>query len=63
MREILRVLREYKGSGIGNLILIGLTVLGAVKVDRLVGTNCGFVEEWIQDRRGIEKLKDNYPYL
>ncbi|MBP5225133.1 MAG: hypothetical protein J6Z38_06085 [Lachnospiraceae bacterium] len=48
----------YCGAyGVGNNIMVGLTIFSAVPVDRYVCCSCGYSEEWIR-REDIEKVKD-----
>jgi hypothetical protein len=53
--DVLRVDQPVTMEG-GGAIQTGMTVFSAVKVVRYVCTNCGFLESWVDDRDGIEKL-------
>lgn len=46
------------GYGSGNVIPTGL--LGVIKVNRYVCGNCGFCEEWI-DEKEVNALKRKFP--
>jgi len=43
--------------GTGNNIWMGVCIFSAVKVSRYVCGQCGFVEEWIDKKEDIEKIK------
>lgn len=43
------------GSGI-----TGITIFSAVKVTRYLCGQCGFSEEWIDDPKDIEKIREKY---
>ena len=45
--------------GVGNNIMIGLTILSAVRVNRYVCATCGFTEEWI-NLEDIAKVQKAY---
>jgi predicted nucleic-acid-binding Zn-ribbon protein len=57
-QEIIRIPGRVSGVGAGNIIMTGMTVFSAVKVTRYLCTDCGFSEEWIDDPKDIEKLKN-----
>lgn len=59
-QEIIRIPGQVRGYGVGNNILIGMTIFSAVKVTRYLCTSCGFSEEWIDDPEDIEKLKNKF---
>lgn len=40
-----------------------MTALSTVKVTRFLCTNCGYIEEWVEDREDIERLKDKFDKL
>lgn len=49
-----------KGAyGAGNNIQLGMTIWSAVLVNRYVCANCGYSEEWI-DQKDLEKLKERF---
>jgi hypothetical protein len=59
-QEIIRIPGQVGGYGVGNNILIGMTIFSGVKVTRYLCTSCGFSEEWIDDPEDIEKLKNKF---
>ena len=43
------VVDGYAGAyGVGNNIMVGMTIFSAVPVDRYVCGSCGYSEEWIR---------------
>ena len=42
---------------------VGLTVFNAVLVTRYLCTDCGFSEEWVDDRANVEKLRSKFQRL
>ncbi len=46
--------------GSGNNIPTNFTIFGSVKVTRYVCVECGFTEEWIDDKEDIRKLMKKY---
>jgi len=59
-REILRILGETGAYGTGNNILVGVTIFGAVNVTRYLCCECGYSEEWIDNKKDIEKLQRKF---
>ncbi len=57
--DILMVPGRCGAYGMGNNILVGSTIFGAVMVDRYICCSCGYSEEWIR-KEDITKLKDKY---
>lgn len=58
--DILRIPGQSGAYGTGNNIPAGFSVFSAVLVTRYLCGNCGFSEEWIEDREGIEKLRKKH---
>lgn len=58
--DILRIPGKHTGYGSGNIIMLGLTALGAVKVTRFVCEQCGYSEEWIENKEDIQRLIRKY---
>lgn len=54
--DIIRMDGDSGAYGSGNNIMVGLTVLSWVGVNRYICCTCGFTEEWI-DREDIEKVR------
>ena len=54
------IIRIPSRSGSYNYVPAGLTVFSGVKVTRYLCEKCGFSEEWIEDEKGIAKLKKKY---
>lgn len=59
-KNILRVPGKHYGYGAGNIIHTGMSALSAVKVTRYVCEECGFSEEWIDNKEDIVKLIKKY---
>jgi len=59
-KEILRIPGEVGVYGVGNNIVIGKTIFNAVKVTRYLCCECGFSEEWIDNKSDIEKIHNKY---
>ena len=55
--NIIRVDGSIRGYGAGNNIMIGMTIFSAVKVNRYICCDCGYTEEWI-DEKDISKIKN-----
>ncbi|HHU55099.1 MAG TPA: hypothetical protein GXZ48_00215 [Acholeplasmataceae bacterium] len=58
--NIIKIPGKHYGYGAGNIIMVGLTAIKAVKVTRFVCERCGFSEEWIENKRDIDRLKAKY---
>lgn len=56
--DIIRVNGSSRGYGAGNNIMVGMTILSAVNVNRYICCNCGYSEEWI-DKEDIPKIKNS----
>ena len=59
-REIIRIPGQVGAYGAGNNILRGQTIFTAIKVTRYVCSQCGFSEEWIDSKKDIAKLAEDY---
>jgi len=60
-REIAIIPGSARGAfGTGNHIPIGATIFSAVKVSRYLCGGCGFIEEWVDDPKDVEKVKMAY---
>lgn len=56
--DIVRI-NGYAGAyGSGNNIMIGMSILSAVGVNRYICCNCGFTEEWV-DQEDLERIKNS----
>lgn len=47
-------------SEIGNYMVLGMTKLSAVCVDRYVCCDCGYSEEWIEEN-GLKSIQKKFP--
>lgn len=56
--DIVRVNGTVEAYGAGNNIMTGATIFSAVKVNRYICCECGFIEEWL-DKYDIEKVKNS----
>lgn len=56
--DIIRVNGTVEAYGAGNNIIIGATIFSAVKVNRYICCDCGFIEEWL-DKYDIDKIKNS----
>ena len=56
--DIARIEGQVGPHGAGNNIPVGWAAFGAVKVTRFLCLACGFSEEWVDDPRGMEKLRN-----
>ena len=59
-KKIIRIPGKVGAFGVGNNILMGAFVFNAVKITRYLCSNCGFSEEWIDEKKDIEKLEKKY---
>lgn len=57
--DILKIPGTAGAYGAGNNIMVGMTNLSAVLVNRYLCCLCGYSEEWI-DKEDIQKLKNKY---
>ena len=49
----------YTGAyGVGNNVMVGISVFSAVNVNRYICCDCGFTEEWI-DKEDLEKIANS----
>lgn len=55
-KSIARIPGETGPHGYGNIIMTGMTIFSAVKVTRYLCCDCGYSEEWIDDKKDIEKI-------
>lgn len=46
--------------GVGTNIIVGITTIGAVKVTKYMCCECGYLEEWVDDKKDIEKIIKYY---
>lgn len=52
----------YTGAhGAGNTVMVGMTIMSAVNVNRYICCDCGYTEEWI-DKSDLENVKKNIQY-
>ncbi len=58
--DILRIPGKAGAYASGNNIMTGATIFSAVKVTRYLCCNCGYSEEWIDNKEDIRKLKGKY---
>ena len=58
--DIVRIEGQIRAHGSGNNIPTGFAVWSAVKVTRFLCLNCGFSEEWVEDREDLEKLREKF---
>jgi hypothetical protein len=49
-------LMPFRANGFASIIT-GLTIFSAVPVVRYVCTTCGFVEDWVEGKANLEKLR------
>ena len=59
-RDIVRIEGKAGAYGAGNNIPVGATIFSAIKVTRFLCCNCGFSEEWIEAREGLERLRKKF---
>ena len=59
-KDITRIEGRIGAYGMGNNILVGSSIIGAVKVTRFLCVDCGFSEEWVESKKDREKLKKRY---
>jgi len=49
------------GSGTHNVILTGKTYLSAVACEQYICLGCGYVEQYVRDRAGLETIAGKLP--
>ena len=59
-KDILLIPGKHNGFGNGNIIIVGSSSIGAVKVSRYLCCECGYSEEWIDNKNDIEKLRNKF---
>jgi hypothetical protein len=47
-------------AGFGNNIRVGATVFSAVLVSKYLCCRCGYIEDWIDNHKDIDKVKKYY---
>lgn len=57
---ILQIPGKAGGYGAGNNIPVGRSIFSAVLVTRYLCASCGFSEEWVDDKAGLQKLSAKY---
>jgi predicted RNA-binding Zn-ribbon protein involved in translation (DUF1610 family) len=57
---ILQIPGQSGAFGSGNNIPVGRSIFSAVLVTRYLCASCGFSEEWVDDKAGLEKLSAKY---
>jgi predicted nucleic-acid-binding Zn-ribbon protein len=58
--NLLKIPGKHTGYGAGNIITLGWSAINAVKVTRFVCEQCGYSEEWIENKEDIERLITKY---
>ena len=58
--DILKIPGLAGGYGSGNNIPTGMSIFSAVKVTRYLCCECGYSEEWIDNKEDIEKLQKKF---
>jgi len=58
--DIVRIPGDVGGYGAGNNVMVGRTIISAVKVTRYLCASCGFIEEWVDSPDDLAKLKKKY---
>ena len=59
-KDILRIPGKAGAYGSGNNISVGSTIFSAIKITRYLCCECGYSEEWIDNKEDIEKLRNKY---
>jgi predicted nucleic acid-binding Zn ribbon protein len=61
--DILKIIGRpgYGHTGTANIILAGI-FRRSVPVTRYLCTSCGYSEEWVEKKKDIQKLIDEYKY-
>ncbi|WP_132249065.1 hypothetical protein [Natranaerovirga pectinivora] len=58
--DIIRIPGKAGAYGTGNNIMTGSTIFSAVKVTRYLCCDCGYTEEWIDNKEDINKLRKSF---
>ena len=58
--DILKMPGLSGGFGSGNNIQTGMSIFSAVKVTRYLCCECGYSEEWIDNKEDINKLQKKF---
>lgn len=58
--DVLRILAKVGPYGTGNNIAVGYPSFSAVKVTRYLCCECGYSEEWIENKDDIEILRAKF---
>jgi len=48
------------GLGAGNNIMTGMSIFSAIKVTRYLCCNCGYCEEWVDNKDDIKKIREKF---
>ena len=57
--DIVRIPGDLGRQGVGS-IPAGMTIFSSVKVARFVCGGCGYVEHYVEDAEGLQKLRRKY---
>ena len=58
--DIVRIPGDKRGFGPGNNIAVGYTSVSPVLVTRFMCAACGFIEDWLEQKPEIAKVKDRF---
>jgi hypothetical protein len=58
--DIAKIPGTVGNHGVGNNIMIGMTIFNAIKVTRYLCCNCGYCEEWVDNKDDIKKIREKF---
>ena len=58
--DIVHLKDENPGMGGDNNIQLGATIFSDAKVMRLVCLTCGYMEEWVESDKDLDKIRKKY---
>lgn len=58
--SIIKIPGDVSIYGAGNNIMVGRTIYSAIRVTRYLCCNCGYSEDWIDNKKDIEKLRNKF---
>ena len=58
-KDVIKIPGETGLFGVGNNVPVGF-LHGTVNITRYFCSNCGYIEEWVDDIRDIKKLEAKY---
>jgi predicted nucleic-acid-binding Zn-ribbon protein len=59
-REIIRIPGNPRPAGVGNNVKFSFWDFAGIPVTRYLCGSCGYIEQWIDEAKEIDEIKDYY---